>query len=303
MANLPNQVENKITLSVDSPLCNRPSYISAKQLDVNSRFLRVTLVGENGVIRPAGPTQLNARRPDDQEIFIPGTVNDDGTISFTLRSDVLALPGSVACDVTVFEANDEELASLTSSTFHIIVSESMFSEEAWEGEDHSSIFSEAIKTVANLEAKTRESSQNAKESENNAKASETKASESAKEAADSEQNAKNSESAAKASETAAAGSAQRAANSEASAKEHADTIQETVDTLADDYQAVIEEVDFLKTKIFDASINPDDLNVEFDREEGVLYLSYLNVRSKNGWDISESFDVATFEEVKQYLSI
>lgn len=421
MANLQTRIENKITLSVDSPLRNRPSYISAKQLDVNSRFLRVTLVGENGVLRPMGLSQLNVKRPDDQEIFIPGTINDDGTISFALKSDVLALPGTVACDVSVFEADGDVLASLTSSTFHIIVAESMFSEDAWEGEDQGNIFTETITTMADLEAKARESAQSAKASETNAAASaaaveqdketvssikedvetsavtikedistvsglltqaqeenqkalntcqETKtyrdeaeehanaAKDAAEAALQSERNAKDSENAAsthssdalatevrvneaftlasqKASEAsesarqaaeklesiqvvsekvvqnaqiaqdkanAAEASAQNAASAEASAKGHADTIQETVDALADDYQAVIDEVADLKGKVMNATIDPNDLSLKYDGVSGYLYPVYMNVQSEHGWRIAESFDLATLEETQAYLN-
>lgn len=521
MANTQNVAVNNVVLSVDSSIHNRPGFIYAKQYDSNSRFIRVKLVGEDGVIKPTGLFQLNARRPDGEHVEVPGHVDSDSTILFSLKSSVLAIPGDVACDVSMFASESDTQVMLTSSTFHIVVAESMFSLDAWEGDDDTNLFTEAIATIAAHASQASASAQAAKTSENNAakseeaveqskveiqnlkeeidssgsnikediatantlleqaidenqsalaaceetkgyrdeaashkqdvidaktaaedaldeanaakdaaKTSELSAAESegnaeqsaiqaasslqavqeleaeisaageevkkdlssaadtlsqaqevsasaisaaeeasgyrdeakdhAEAAETSKQAAATSESNAKASEESAAThdsnslqteervnellaqatqkandakdsadeasvilnsvqevalqvetdaklaqdkasesaiSAQNAAQSEANAKSHADTIQETVDTLADDYQAVVEEVEALKERVIDATINPDDLGLEYEEENGYIYPSYMEVRSKNGLGVAAFYDAGKIETI------
>lgn len=540
MANSQNKVVTKLLLSVDSSIHNRPGFIYAKQFDSKSRFIDVTLVNSNGIIPVSGMAQLNATRPDGEKIYVPGTINADFTISFSLKSQVLAIPGHVVCDVSVFGADGAEQVTLTSSTFSLIVAESQFSADAWEGDDDTNLFTETISVVAgyvqNAQAAANDASAsraqaqaaetNAKTSEDSAKvaaqaaaksleevessiqetgelidnaqravdevtvirddiisrgneaqqyaedARETLVSvkeleESARDSANqagqheitvleaearineiganiveqtaiaqssaeqaanklleikeaqddiesklfeikeevavvdalvitatsaasesssarddaigyrndtkdyadqalaardsavrsvedvqasaseakvyaanalvSAQNAEKSaihseEKATEAKESVeqvnvvlsdvqriaaeidadvlhvdemvaqADESAAKAAMSEFNAQAHADTIQVTVDTLRDDYQAVIEEVSVLRERIMDATINPDDLGFEYDGSTGYLYPVYMGTRGKNGWHVADIYDTATLEDTQNYLN-
>ena len=140
MANSQNKNVTKMQLSVDSSTHNRPGFIYAKQSDINSRFIDVTLVNSQGVIPIEGTPRLNGTRPDGRKVYVGGRVNEDNSIRFSIVKSFLAHAGSVLCDVTILssidgEDGDVEEAILTSSTFNIIVAESQYDEDSEEGEE------------------------------------------------------------------------------------------------------------------------------------------------------------------------
>jgi hypothetical protein len=168
MANSQNKNVTKMQLSVDSSTHNRPGFIYAKQLDVNSRFIDVTLINSSGVIPVSGLAQLNITRPDGVKKYVRGTINSDNSISFALPSAALEITGGATCDVSVISGGN---LVLTSSTFTLIVAESNFSSEEWEDDsDGGNIFSETIAAVATHAAAAQSSASSAATSAQTAQA-------------------------------------------------------------------------------------------------------------------------------------
>lgn len=77
--------------------------IIAKQYDVNSRFLIVT-INENGekyTVPATASVSINCLRPDGQSNSYAGEANDDGTVTVPIPAWALQLDGNVECDITV----------------------------------------------------------------------------------------------------------------------------------------------------------------------------------------------------------
>lgn len=135
MMNLQNKIITHMTLFVDASSCNTPSYVYAKQLDVNSRYLAIRIMGANGPVDIQGTARLNATRPDGTPVNIPAThVEEDGTIIIGLTPTLLALDGKIPCDVTVLGAGGDG-AQLTTSTFFLLVDKSHYDSGAVEEEE------------------------------------------------------------------------------------------------------------------------------------------------------------------------
>lgn len=94
--------------------------IVAKQHDVNSRFLKVTLCNEGTKIEvPSSATVIiNAERANNTSKAFAGTVNSDGTVTVPLTSWMLELDDVVRCSVSIIGADDQKL---TSTSFAIYV--------------------------------------------------------------------------------------------------------------------------------------------------------------------------------------
>ena len=77
--------------------------IIAKQYDVNSRFLRVTVKqnGETYTVPAKASVSINCQRPDGQSNSYAGTANEDGTATVPIPAWALQLDGQVECDITV----------------------------------------------------------------------------------------------------------------------------------------------------------------------------------------------------------
>lgn len=100
----------------------KPNYFPnpiAKQCDCNSRFLKVTFVDE-GVpitIENGAEVYINANRIDGKSGSYGGEVNDDGTVTVPLHSEMLELAGDVICDITIKNGKEK----LTSTRFVVDV--------------------------------------------------------------------------------------------------------------------------------------------------------------------------------------
>lgn len=149
MPNLENKVVTHLTLYADSSVHNVPSYVYAKQYDANSRYIIVRIKQSSGDIDVTSASQLNATKPDGTHSYIAGTANEDGTVTFGLTANLLAVVGQVSCDITVFEGDDTSGdAMLTSSTFFIVVDESNYDSDAIESTDEFSTVSDALIQIA-----------------------------------------------------------------------------------------------------------------------------------------------------------
>ena len=259
MANLQNQVITDIILSVDSSTHNKPGFIYAKQYDINSRFLRVKLVSENGVVKPTVPASLNVRRYDGEYFAVKSYTLDEkdtDAIIFELTKDILALPGNAACDVSI--GGDGSM--LTSSAFHIIVAESSYSESAWEsvGGDESNSFTEAISAMAEYATSAAQSSASAKNSADSAEAN--------------------------AAKTALDLSAMQAIKNEVeqAANEAEDDLEEA-STLVDQATARADEIQRIASSLI--KMDAKDLGLEYDETTHILYPTYDGVRGDTGWAV------------------
>ena len=89
-------------------------YIYAKQGDSQSRNVRVKLTNGGADYQAQGITaNLRARKPDGTMVLNPAVVNDDGTITLELTSQVLAVPGSVLADVCLCGSGGEILSTVS----------------------------------------------------------------------------------------------------------------------------------------------------------------------------------------------
>ena len=95
------------------------TYLTGKQADTNSRFLRVTFWDDSRQLQiPGGAiVSLRALKPDGTSVDVSGTNNNDGTATVELTDQVLAVPGTVKADVSVAQSG----AVLSSATFYIKV--------------------------------------------------------------------------------------------------------------------------------------------------------------------------------------
>lgn len=144
--NLDNKVVTHLTVYVDGYYGAHPAYVYAKQYDVNSRYVVVSVMSSGGKMRLDGLPVLNAEKPDGTHSTIDGHIDSNGDIVIKLTSQLLAVPGNVACDITVYGsiADASEASSLTTSTFYIVVLESQYKEGAVQSEDEMTVLQDAL---------------------------------------------------------------------------------------------------------------------------------------------------------------
>lgn len=102
----------------------------AKQYDMNTRFLKVTLMDCGTRINiPATDTTkviINAERKDGQSKGFDGVINDDGTVTVPLHSWMLELDGTVICDISVIDIEADNNKKLTTTSFTLIVEKAAY---------------------------------------------------------------------------------------------------------------------------------------------------------------------------------
>lgn len=107
-------------LTVDVAELNTFQSIVAKQYDVNSRFLIITLVNEGEKINVdlSSTVLINAERADHAADSFAGVVNSDGTITVPITSWMLELDDFVTCDISILGVGETKLSS-TSFTIEV----------------------------------------------------------------------------------------------------------------------------------------------------------------------------------------
>lgn len=102
-------------ISVDVAKRNVFSAIVAKQLDNNSRFLKVTItnLGEKLSVDATSTVVINALREDGLSKAFLGEANADGTVTVPLTLWMLELDGEVKCDISVVGTEDRKLTTMT----------------------------------------------------------------------------------------------------------------------------------------------------------------------------------------------
>ena len=104
--------------------------IVAKQYDMNTRFLKVTLKdGGNRIDIPTIETAkviINAERRDGLSKGFDGVINDDGTVTVPLHSWMLELDGTVICDISVIDTAEDNNKKLTTTSFTLLVEKATY---------------------------------------------------------------------------------------------------------------------------------------------------------------------------------
>lgn len=123
MFDLTGKTVKRLRLPVSGTHYGSTVEFSAKQGDVNSRFLEITLIDDDGAITvpAAGQVQLNFTRADGQSCNDFGEVHD-GKILVRFTSTMLETTGRAGADLSVsgVDANSDPYL-LTSSTFYVEV--------------------------------------------------------------------------------------------------------------------------------------------------------------------------------------
>lgn len=119
-----SQVIREITIDVAQT--NNLRAITAKQNDLNSRFLQINITNSGNVIRvsPDRIVTMNVKRTDGEAKPFYGSVNEDGSVTVPLTTWMLAIPGSINCDVSII--NPEDNTKLTTMQFSIYVEAAVF---------------------------------------------------------------------------------------------------------------------------------------------------------------------------------
>ena len=122
------EIVKELKIEVSKP--NIFQAIVAKQYDMNTRFLKVTLVDCGTEITVSQSDSkavvINAERPDGKSKGFDGTVNDDGTVTVPLHSWMLELDGAVICDISVIDFAESDNKKLTTTSFTLLVEKAAY---------------------------------------------------------------------------------------------------------------------------------------------------------------------------------
>lgn len=102
-------------ISVDLLRQNTNPVIQAKQYDVNSRFLNVTVLADGEAVRVSQTdiVRINVLRADNESNSFVGTVNANGTITVPIDGWILLVPGKSKLSVSISSATNSEIKSLS----------------------------------------------------------------------------------------------------------------------------------------------------------------------------------------------
>lgn len=122
------EIIKELSIEVTKP--NIFQAIVAKQYDMNTRFLKVTLMDcGNRIDVPLTETTkvvINAERKDGQSKGFDGVINEDGTVTVPLHSWMLELDGTVICDISVMDVAEDDNKKLTTTSFTLLVEKAAY---------------------------------------------------------------------------------------------------------------------------------------------------------------------------------
>ena len=125
------QIIKEINVEVTKP--NIFQALVAKQYDMNTRFLKVTLMDCGKRIDvpyvDTAKVVINAERKDGQSKGFEGAINEDGTVTVPLHSWMLELDGTVICDISVIDTATDDNKKLTTTSFTLMVEKAAFGGE------------------------------------------------------------------------------------------------------------------------------------------------------------------------------
>lgn len=125
------KIIKELNIEVSKP--NIFQAVVAKQYDMNTRFIKATFVDGSEVISiPKTDTVrvvINAEMPDGTKAAYEGEVNDDGTVTVPLHSEMLRIDGTVICDISVIDTvtdDDGDDKKLTTTAFTLLVEKAAY---------------------------------------------------------------------------------------------------------------------------------------------------------------------------------
>lgn len=112
-------VINDLSLDVSKEKRVRP--LTAKQYDINSRFLRVRITNEGAPVAVDSDAYviINAARSDGKSKSFRGIVNDDGTVTVPVTGWMLESKDFIMCDISVIDGDTG--SKLSTMSFEIDV--------------------------------------------------------------------------------------------------------------------------------------------------------------------------------------
>lgn len=155
-------------ITADVAQTNNLRAITAKQNDLNSRFLKIHITNEGIPIKVNPNVQIimNVRRTDNTVRMFYGSVNEDGSITVPLTQWMLELEGSINCDVSI--VSTEDLQKLTTMQFSIYVEAAVFPQNDLMNSDEYDVLVELLNAAEDAE-KCVEATEEAKEATEQAK--------------------------------------------------------------------------------------------------------------------------------------
>lgn len=122
------EIIKELSIEVTKP--NIFQALVAKQYDMNTRFLKVTLMDCGTRIDvpniETAKVVINAERKDGQSKGFDGVINEDGTVTVPLHSWMLELDGTVICDISVIDTATDDNKKLTTTSFTLIVEKAAY---------------------------------------------------------------------------------------------------------------------------------------------------------------------------------
>ena len=122
------EIIKELNVEVSKP--NIFQAVVAKQYDMNTRFIKATLVdGQDIIYIPAESTVkvvINAERADGLSKGFDGEVNEDGTVTVPLHSWMLEMEGTVVCDISVIDTESDDNKKLTTTAFTLLVEKATY---------------------------------------------------------------------------------------------------------------------------------------------------------------------------------
>ena len=122
------EIIKELKIEVSKP--NVFQAVVAKQYDMNTRFIKATLVDDRDIVRiPSRPTVkaiINAERPDGLSKGFDGEVNSDGTVTVPLHSWMLEMEGTVICDISIVDTAADDNKKLTTTAFTLLVEKAAY---------------------------------------------------------------------------------------------------------------------------------------------------------------------------------
>lgn len=119
--------------------------VSAKEGDIKSRYLELTLFNNNQSVNLENCTvKIYAEKPDGHHVFNTCEILTHNKVLIELTSQMLAVPGVLKCELMIINADQDKL---TSQVFNINVLKSVNSDEAVESTNEFGVLTELINDV------------------------------------------------------------------------------------------------------------------------------------------------------------
>lgn len=146
-----NEITKQIKVDVAQPIIlDKVNYITAKQGDMGSRFVRAKFANESEdlIIDQSSTVVLNAFKPDGTRANKIGKVNSDGSVTAEITNQMLSVAGQVDCDISII---DTKGSKLTSTTFFVQVQPASIPDGSIVSDDSYDALTELILRVSDIE--------------------------------------------------------------------------------------------------------------------------------------------------------